>query len=160
MYGNFKNKKLFPKLLFPNYTFKLKEQNQRTQIYDIVRRKYVVLTPEEWVRQHFIHFLVNEKKFPASLMAVETAVKSSLNIKRRSDIVVYNTSLQPFLLVECKAPEIKIKQDVFDQIARYNMDLKVKFLVVSNGLNHFCCEMDYENNSYTFVKDIPMNEPK
>ncbi|MEO6884574.1 MAG: type I restriction enzyme HsdR N-terminal domain-containing protein [Bacteroidia bacterium] len=151
---------MFPQLNLPVYTFKLKGQNQRTQIYDIVRRKYVVLTPEEWVRQHFIHFLVQEKKFPASLMAIETAVKSTQTLKRRSDIVIYDNTLNPYLLVECKAPEIKIKQDVFDQIARYNMDLKVKFLIVSNGLQHFCCEMDYEKKSYTFVKDIPMCELK
>lgn len=142
-----------PRLNFPEYAFKIKSDTDNTRIFDVVRKKYVVLTPEEWVRQHVVQYLINEKKYPLGLMQVETTVKyNRMNI--RCDIMVYTTQLQPLLLVECKAPEVEITQAAFDQIARYNMPLKVKCLMVTNGLTHYYCLMDYENNSYKFVSDL------
>lgn len=142
------------KLNFPDYQFKIKEENKRTQIFDTVRKKYVALTPEEWVRQHIITFLINEKKFPASLIAVEVSFNRGSK-KQRGDIVIYTNDGKPRMIIECKAPEVKITQDVFFQIARYNAPLKMNYLVVTNGINHFCCKMDYENGEHIFIKDIP-----
>jgi hypothetical protein len=141
-------------LNLPTYRFKLKQQGNRTQIFDAIRKKYVVLTPEEWVRQNFLQYLIQEKKFPASLIAVEAGLKYN-QLQKRMDVLVYDKQGNPYLMVECKAPEVKITQDVFDQIARYNMVFKVKYLVVTNGLNHFCCEMDYTTNSYSYLENIP-----
>jgi hypothetical protein len=114
----------------------------------------VVLTPEEWVRQNILQYLIQEKKFPSSLIAVEASLKYN-QLQKRADVLVYDKSGSPFLLVECKAPEVKITQDTFDQIARYNLIFKVKYLVVTNGLNHFCCIMDYTDNSYQYLEFIP-----
>jgi hypothetical protein len=144
---------MHPKLNFPNYTFKIKEVLSAHHIFDIIRKKYVVLTPEEWVRQHVVRFLINEKKYAQGLMQLETTVKfNRMNI--RCDILLYTKELQPFMLVECKAPGIEITQAAFDQIARYNMPLKVKYLMVTNGLSHYYCLMDYEKNTYTFIKEM------
>jgi len=141
-------------LNLPTYSFKIKSDLQRKLIFDSIRKKYVVLTPEEWVRQNFIRYLVEEKDYPASLIAVEKKVDVNL-LPQRSDIVLYNRNANPVMIVECKASKIKITQDVFNQIARYNMKLRVPFLVVTNGLKHFCCYMDYENKSFKFLEDIP-----
>lgn len=141
-------------LNLPTYSFKIKSDLQRKLIFDSIRKKYVVLTPEEWVRQNFIRFLVEEKDYPASLIAVEKKVDVNL-LPQRSDIVLYNRNANPIMIVECKASKIKITQDVFNQIARYNMKLRVPFLVVTNGLRHFCCYMDYEKKSFKFLEDIP-----
>ncbi len=142
------------KLNLPTADFRIKTEDGKHKVYDIVRRKYIILQPEEWVRQHWIHYLTQEKQYPASLLRVEVSVNSKL-LKQRSDIVAYNRNGCPLLIVECKAPNIKISQAAFDQIARYNMQLKVQYLVVSNGLQHFCCEMDYAQNSYQFIQMIP-----
>lgn len=144
-------------LNLPNYELTLKQEGERTLIFDINRKKFVVLTPEEWVRQHFFHYLINEKKFPASLIAIEKSLKYN-TLRKRADIVAYNKQGAAHLIVECKAPEVKITQDVFDQIARYNMTFKVKYLVVTNGLQHFCCEMNYEKNTITYLPDVPFFE--
>lgn len=141
-------------LNLPTYSFKIKSDLQRKLIFDSIRKKYVVLTPEEWVRQNFIQYLVNEKNFPASLIAVEKKVDVNL-LPQRSDIVLYNSNAKPLMIVECKSTKIKITQDVFNQIARYNMVLRVPFLVVTNGLHHYCCQMDYEKQTYQFLRDIP-----
>lgn len=141
-------------LNLPTYQFKLKQKGLNTQIFDMFRKKYVVLTPEEWVRQNFLQFLVQEKKFPASLIAVEMGLKYNL-LKKRADVLVFDKTGNPYLMVECKAPEVKITQDVFDQIARYNMNFKVKYLVITNGLSHFCCQMDYSANNYKYLENIP-----
>ena len=141
------------KLNFPSYDFKIRTSDKVTQIFDIVRRKYVALTPEEWVRQHFIHYLINEKKIPQSLLAVEMNIRLN-DMKKRCDIVGYNNSGIPILIVECKAPGIKISQATFDQVARYNISLKVKYLAVSNGLEHFFCEIDFKKKSYKFLKEL------
>lgn len=144
-------------LNLPTYQFKLKQKGLNTQIFDMFRKKYVVLTPEEWVRQNFLQFLVQEKKFPASLIAVEMGLKYNL-LKKRADVLVFDKTGNPYLMVECKAPEVKITQDVFDQIARYNMNFKVKYLVITNGLSHFCCQMDYSANNYKYLENIPFFE--
>ena len=144
-------------LNLPKYQFKLKKEGERTLIFDIIRKKYLVLTPEEWVRQNFIQYLVQEKKFPASLIAIEAGLKYN-QLQKRLDVLVYNKEGKPYLMVECKAPEVKITQAAFDQIARYNMVFKVKYLVVTNGLNHFCCMMDYTNNTYSYLKEVPLFE--
>lgn len=142
------------RLNLPTYSFNIKLIEQRKYIFDFIRKKFVILTPEEWVRQNFLRFLVDEKKYPASLIAVEKEFKLN-NLSKRSDAIVYNRSGNPILILEFKAPEVKIDQKVFDQIARYNMKLNVNYLVVSNGMEHFCCKIDTENNTYFFLKEVP-----
>jgi len=141
-------------LNFPSYAFRLKSSENKTLIFDIIRKKYVVLTPEEWVRQHVLRFLLEEKNYPASLIAVERQLKIHTRTKR-TDIVVYNTQGTPEVLIECKAPSVKITQDAFDQIARYNLTANSSYLMVTNGLSHFFCQIDAENETYVFLKDIP-----
>lgn len=141
-------------LNLPNYTEQLNINSSTNTIFDLVRKKHLVLTPEEWVRQNFILYLKNDKNFPLGLIGVEQGL--TLNgLKRRCDIVGYDNTGKARLIVECKAPKVKITQKTFDQIASYNLKLNVDFLVVTNGLNHFCCLMDYTNNSYQFLEDIP-----
>ena len=142
------------KLNLPTYIFKLKSKENKTLIFDKLRKKYMVLTPEEWVRQHFVHFLIDKKNYPTSLIALEKQLTIN-NRKKRTDILVFNTEGTPEIIVECKAPTIKITQDTFDQIARYNLKLKANFLIVTNGLDHFYCKMDFENETYIFLKEIP-----
>ena len=142
------------KLNLPTYNFKLKSNQNKTLIFDKLRKKYLVLTPEEWVRQHFVQFLIDEKKYPTSLIALEKQLTFN-NLKKRSDILIFNKKGGHEIIVECKAPAIKITQDTFDQIARYNLKLKAKFLVVTNGLEHFYCKMDFKNKTYIFLKEIP-----
>jgi hypothetical protein len=145
------------KLNLPNYKFRLKSSENKTLIFDNLRKKYMVLTPEEWVRQHFVQFLIEEKKYPASLIALEKQLTLN-NRKKRTDILVFNKEGNHDIIVECKAPKIKLTQATFDQIARYNLKLKANFLVVTNGLDHFYCKMDFENETYIFLKDIPNYE--
>ena len=142
------------KLNLPNYKFKLKSSENKTLIFDNLRKKYFVLTPEEWVRQHFVQFLIDEKKYPVSLIALEKQLTIN-NRKKRTDILIFNADGNPDIIVECKAPQIKITQATFDQIARYNLKLKANYLIVTNGLDHFYCKMDFENETYIFLKDIP-----
>lgn len=144
-------------LNLPPYQFKLRNNKNQKEIFDSFRKKYVVLTPEEWVRQNFLQYLVQERNFPASLIAVEIGLKYN-GLQKRADVLVYNKLGKPHLLVECKAPEVKITQDTFYQIARYNMAFAVKYLVVTNGINHFCCIMDYENNTFKYLETIPVFE--
>jgi len=141
-------------LNFPTYKFKLKSSENKQYIFDVIRKKYVVLTPEEWVRQHTVHFLIYEKKYPASLIAIEKQLEVN-KLKKRFDILVFNKKGSPDLIVECKSPKIKITQDAFDQIARYNLNLNANFLVVTNGLQHYFCKLDHENEHYIFLKEIP-----
>ena len=142
------------KLNLPTYDFRLKSSENKTLIFDNLRKKYLVLTPEEWVRQHFVHFLNDEKKYPISLIAIEKQLTIN-NRKKRTDILVFNKEGKHDIIVECKAPSIKITQDTFDQIARYNLKLKANYLIVTNGLSHFYCKMDFENETYVFLKEIP-----
>ena len=141
-------------LNLPTYKFRIKSNENKYSIFDIIRKKYVILTPEEWVRQHFIHFLIEEKKYPISLIAVEKKVTIN-NLTKRTDILIFNAEGSPNIIVECKAPSVKINQDSFDQIARYNLKLKAKYLMVTNGLNHFYCSIDLLNEQYVFLKNIP-----
>lgn len=132
----------------------MQEDSTGTRIYDRLRRRYVALTPEEWVRQHFVEFLISEKRYPASLMANEVGL--SLNgTLRRCDTVVFDRGGHPAVIVEYKAPTVVITQKVFDQIVRYNMVLKAGVLIVSNGLSHYCCRVDYKNRRVEFLADIP-----
>ena len=141
-------------LNLPSYEPKISIKEGKRFIFDILRKKYIALTPEEWVRQNFVQYLINFKGFPKGLLANE--VKISLNnTKKRCDTVLYSRDMNAKLIVEYKAPHIEITQAVFDQITRYNMVLKVEYLIISNGMNHYCCKIDYTNNSYTFLKDIP-----
>ena len=141
-------------LNLPNYDFKINFDNGYKQIFDPVRKKMVTLNDEEWVRQHLIRFLSEEKNFPISLMAVEKGLKIN-NLKKRFDILCYGKNGCPILLIECKSPSVKISQSTFDQISTYNINLKVPYLLVSNGLNHYCCKMDYKKSAYLFLDDIP-----
>lgn len=141
-------------LNLPTYKFRIKSNENNFAIFDIIRKKYVVLTPEEWVRQHLIHYLIEEKKYPISLIAVEKKLTIN-NLTKRTDILVFNTKGLPEIIIECKAPSIKINQSAFDQIARYNLKLNANYLIVSNGLEHFFCSMDTENEQYVFLENIP-----
>ncbi|HLT65612.1 MAG TPA: type I restriction enzyme HsdR N-terminal domain-containing protein [Flavobacterium sp.] len=125
-------------------------------IFDIIRKKYVVLTPEEWVRQHVVHYLIYTRSFRQSYINVEKMFKIN-NIVKRYDVVVYNPDGSIYLLVECKKPDIKLSQTVFDQIARYNLQLNAKYLMVTNGLQHIYCRLDYENQKYNFLAEVPLN---
>lgn len=149
---------MFPKLNLPDYTFKLKvdkSTTQRTQIFDRIRKKYIALTPEEWVRQHFINYLIEDLKYPESLISVEAGLKYN-QLRKRCDIVIYNNTGTIEMIVECKSFDVVISQDTFDQAAQYNFKLHSKYLVVTNGLKHYCCEMDYQNNTYKFLQETPI----
>ncbi|MEJ7693717.1 type I restriction enzyme HsdR N-terminal domain-containing protein [Daejeonella sp.] len=141
-------------LNLPRYPFRLKQDGDTTHIFDEIRKKFLVLTPEEWVRQHFIQFLIKEKKYPRSLIKLEGGLKLN-SIQKRSDILLFDTAGEKIVLVECKAPSVKISQAAFDQVARYNFVHRVKFIVVSNGLQHFCAEIDFEEESYKFLEELP-----
>lgn len=141
-------------LNLPQYAMRVVRKNGRPMVLDPLRRKYVSLTPEEWVRQHFVNYLVSHKGYPVNLIANETEICVGSK-KLRCDSVLYNRELRPVMIMEYKAPTVKITQKVFDQITAYNMQLHVDYLIVSNGLEHYCCRMNYDNLSYTFLKDIP-----
>ncbi len=141
-------------LNFPQYSFRFKSSENKTLVFDEIRKKFVVLTPEEWVRLHTVQFLLKEKKYPKSLINVEKQLTLN-NTTKRYDVVVFNRDGSIFLIVECKAPSIPITQLTFDQIARYNLSLKSSYLMVSNGLQHYYCQMDFENERYVFLKEIP-----
>jgi hypothetical protein len=141
-------------LNFPSYTFRFKNSENKLSIFDDIRKKFIVLTPEEWVRQNCINFLLIEKKYPRSLINVEKEL--SINgIKKRYDIVVYKPDGNIRVLIECKAPGVPINQKTFDQIAQYNLTLKADLLMVTNGLSHYYCRMDYQKKKYDFLKEIP-----
>jgi len=141
-------------LNFSDYDFRFKNSENKVYIFDVIRKKFVVLQPEEWVRQHVLQHLILEKKYPKSLINVEKQLTLGTIIKRY-DIVIFEPDGKIALLVECKAPSIKIDQHVFDQTARYNMQLKAKYLMVTNGLQHYYCKMDYTEEKYRFLKAIP-----
>ncbi len=142
------------KLNFPTFTFRFKNSENKVAIFDEIRKKFIILTPEEWVRQHVVLFLLLFKNYPKSYINVEKLIKIN-DLNKRYDIVVYQPNGELFLLIECKAPEVKITQQTFDQIARYNLVLKAKYLMVSNGLNHYFCQMDFENEKYVFLNELP-----
>ena len=132
----------------------MKEIGKKIYIFDEVRKKYLTLNQEEWVRQNFIQYLNKEKKFPLSLMGVERVISYN-SLKTRADIVVYDTQGLEKIIIECKSPDVKITQETFYQIAKYNSQLRVKFLMVTNGIKHYCCERDYLNEKYNFTQEIP-----
>lgn len=145
-------------LNFPAYPFRLKEEAGKTYIFDELRKRFLVLTPEEWVRQHLVKFLIAEKKYPRTLIKLEGGLKLNA-LQKRSDILIFNTRGEKIMLVECKAPSVKITQETFDQVARYNFVHRVQWLVVSNGLQHFCCEVDFTGETYRFCEEIPGYQP-
>ena len=145
-------------LNLPEYNFKVKKTEDGSwAIWDRLRNRWVSLTPEEWVRQHFVEWLIAQKGFPAALMGNEVSLTQN-GISRRCDTIVGDRTGSPLVIVEYKAPSIHITQKTFDQIVRYNRVLKARYLIVSNGLAHYCCQVDYDNNSYRFLEDIPCYE--
>ena len=141
-------------LNFPKFQFRFKISENKRFIFDGIRKKYVLATPEEWVRQHVVQFLIQIKNYPKSYINVEKLVKIN-NINKRYDVVVFTPNGKIFLLVECKEPNVAITQQVFDQIARYNLSLNADFLMVTNGLYHYYCKLDYKNEKYQFLTDLP-----
>lgn len=141
-------------LNLPSFDAKVRKIDNKLSIFDSLRRKFVALTPEEWVRQHFVNFLITEKGYPQGLIANEIQINLN-NQKKRCDSVIYNSTLKPLVIVEYKSPNVNITQEVFDQIARYNIVLKVDYLIVSNGINHYCCKIDYQNQTFQYLQEIP-----
>ena len=142
------------KLSFPNYEFRLKKIDEKRFIFDEIRKKYIELTAEEWVRQNCIKFLINEKKYKSQLIAMEKKIILN-NLTKRFDIIAYDNNGDPNLLVECKAPNIAIKQETFDQILSYNRVINSKYLMITNGIIHYYCKIDNIDNKINFLKDIP-----
>jgi hypothetical protein len=142
------------KLNFSNYQFRFKNTENKISIFDEIRKKFVILTPEEWVRQHVIQFLIQEKGYPKHLIAVEKQLKIN-DLVKRFDILVYDSQAKPLVLVECKAPKITINQATFDQIAQYNMEVDATYLMLTNGLNHYYCLMDTQLEKYEFLSELP-----
>jgi type I site-specific restriction endonuclease len=141
-------------LNLPTYLFNIKSEEGRKFILDIIRRKYVALTPEEWVRQNFIRYLHEEKQYPLSLMSVESSF-ALYKLNKRSDILIHDRKGKPLAMVECKSPEVKISKEVFEQIIRYNLTYKLSYLMVTNGLQHFCCKLNHQHQSTEFLKEVP-----
>ena len=141
-------------LNLPKTELKVTTKAGKPHVFDFLRRKYVTLTPEEWVRQQFVHFLVDSKGYPAECIGNEVSIRLG-SMRKRCDTVVYGREAEPLMIVEYKSPGVEITQQVFDQISRYNIRLRVKWLIVSNGLQHYCCHIDYANGTYSFVEDIP-----
>lgn len=141
-------------LNLPTYSFKIKSEDNRKYIFDEIRKKYLLLTPEEWVRQNFIKYLTVEKKYPRQLVSIEMEFKIKKLI-RRCDIVVFNKSGEPNLIIECKSPAVEISQDTFDQISDYNRHFNVDYLIITNGIKHYCCKFDKKTGSFIFTGEIP-----
>lgn len=141
-------------LNLPSASFKIADKDGKRYILDILRKRYVALTPEEWVRQHFVHYLINHMGYPSGLLANEVSIRLN-GTSKRCDTVLYSTSLAPRMIVEYKAPGINITQEVFNQISRYNIVLRVDYLIVTNGITHYCCKVDYENGKCTFLSSVP-----
>ena len=142
------------KLNFPTYSFRFKNSENKVAIFDEIRKKFIILTPEEWVRQHVVQYLLQDKNYPKSYINVEKLIKIN-NLSKRYDIIVYQPNGAIYLLIECKAPEVTITQQTFDQIARYNLVLNAKYLMVSNGVNHYFCQMDLIKEKYIFLQELP-----
>lgn len=141
-------------LNLPSFDYKIKKEKDRLFIFDIIRKRYIALTPEEWVRQHFVSYLISYKGYPLGLIGNEISLRLN-GQNRRCDTVIYDIYGSPLMIIEYKAPHITLNQEVFDQVIRYNIALKVKCLVVSNGINHYCCVMDYDDMCPHFLKEIP-----
>jgi len=141
-------------LNFPKFSFRFKNKENKISIFDVIRKRFVILQPEEWVRQHCIHYLIDYKGYPKSLINIEKELIIN-SLRKRYDIVIFNSDGSIHLIVECKAPTININQNVFDQIALYNLSLNATYLMISNGINHYYCQMDFKKEKYHFLKDIP-----
>lgn len=142
------------KLNFPNYKVLIKNKENKSYIFDRVRKKWLLCTPEEWVRIHCLYYFIETKDYPESLIRIERELKV-YNTLKRFDLLIADSSMKPFILVECKAPYVKITQNTFDQILRYNLELKCPYLMISNGLNHYYCKMNFEENQISLVKELP-----
>ncbi|MGB0487227.1 MAG: type I restriction enzyme HsdR N-terminal domain-containing protein [Flavobacteriaceae bacterium] len=142
------------KLNFPEFEFKLKKIESKTFIFDFVRKRYFLLTPEEWVRQHVLHFLVSNK-IPKTHIAVEKKITIN-DLNKRFDVVVFDRNYNPLMIIECKSPSVKINQEAFDQISIYNLKIRSKFLMITNGLNNLYFKIDEKNKSHIFVKEFPL----
>ena len=142
------------KLNFPTYNFRFQKYQNKIRIFSELRKKFVILTPEEWVRQHCVRFLYEQKGYSLQLMNEEKQVLVN-GLSKRYDIILYKPNGKIKLVVECKAPEVKISQDTFDQIARYNLSLDAEYLMLTNGLNHYFCQLDYEKQTYIFLPHLP-----
>jgi len=141
-------------LNLPSYKVKIKNTGGQEQVFDRIRKKYVALTPEEWVRQHFVNFLIEHKGYPEGLMAVEQKVEVQ-GMPQRVDIIAYNRNGKSLLIVECKAPDIELTQGAFRQVARYNLSLKANYLIITNGKIHYCSWVDAESMEFRMLKEIP-----
>jgi len=142
------------RLNLPEFEFRIIDKDGKKLIFDSSRKKFVVLTPEEWVRQNFVRFLTEMKSYPQQLITVEGSIRYN-GLNRRFDVVVFDKSPAPIMIIECKAPEIKITDKVFEQIAGYNIKLQVEYLIVTNGLEHYCCKLDLKEKKYSFLSEIP-----
>ncbi|WP_374165161.1 type I restriction enzyme HsdR N-terminal domain-containing protein [Arcticibacter sp. MXS-1] len=141
-------------LNLPPYPFRIKQEAETNYIFDDIRKKFLVLTPEEWVRQHFVRYIIGEKGYPKSLIRLEGGLKLN-SLQKRTDIVAFNSRGEKILLIECKAPSVPINQKVFDQIARYNIVHRIPLLAVTNGLQHYYCQIDFSSKSYQFIESLP-----
>ncbi len=143
------------RLNLPDFQIKLSGTTEKPLVWDVLRRRYVALTPEEWVRQHFVHYLTEHLGYPSSLLANEVSLQVGNGKKLRADTVLYDTELHPRMIIEYKAPDIPLTQKVFEQVGAYNLLLHVDYLVVSNGMQSYCCKMDYEHQKYLYLEEIP-----
>ncbi len=141
-------------LNLPAYKFRIINKSEKPFIFDQIRKKFVALTPEEWVRQNFILFLITKKKYPSAYIAIEKHLKIN-GLNKRYDAVIFNRNFEPIIIIEFKAPSVALKQSVFDQVATYNLKLNVSYFIVSNGLDHYCCMLDSSNSQYIFLNEIP-----
>lgn len=143
-----------PRLNLPSFDMKIAKIEGKVKIYDLLRKKYVTLTPEEYVRQHFVNWMINHLYYPASILANEVSIELN-DTHRRCDTVVFSPGQSPLMIIEYKAPSVTVSQQTFDQIVRYNMVLKARYLVVSNGFRHYCCAIDYTTGRYNFIPKVP-----
>jgi type I site-specific restriction endonuclease len=141
-------------LNLPEYNFRIKKQDNKLLIFDSQRKRYVSLTPEEWVRQHYIRFLIENKGYPAALLAIEKQLNMN-GMKKRCDTILYNQDAKPVMIIEFKAPNVPITQTTFDQVAVYNAKLQVNFFMISNGIEHYCCKVNPETARYEYFPEIP-----
>ena len=144
-------------LNLPPYAFTTRQIDGKEMIFDPVRQKYVRLTPEEWVRQHFVQYLIQEQGVPQALIAIEMGFTYQ-GMQRRADVVIYDRQGQPLMMVECKAADVTVQQAAFDQVARYNKVVEARYLVVTNGLDHYCCVLDHAQHTYRFLEALPRYE--
>lgn len=142
------------KLNLPEFKHSLEKSDGKVYIFDVIRKKYVVLTPEEWVRQHFVHYLISELKYPKALLKVEGGLKYN-TLSKRSDILVFDREGKPWMIIECKSPEMKITNQIFHQASVYNATHKAKFMTITNGLNHFCCSINWADGKTQLLSSLP-----